>query len=77
MWNRVNERVAGSLTEVGGGSQNTLGSQLDGGSLLLVQKSMDLNLILRLLPSGPDWLAIAVVACRLAIKASLERKKEL
>lgn len=59
---RVKEKGAGSLTGVGGGSQNTLSTQLGGDPLLLVPKSLNFNLILRLLPPSPDWYIVAVVA---------------
>lgn len=73
---RVKEGVAASLTGVGGGSQNTLAAQLAGDPGLQVPKSMNWILTLRLLPCGPDWHAVAVVACRLASRVPLEAKAE-
>lgn len=64
---RVKGGDAGSPTRVGPGSHN---------ALLQVPKSMNWNLVLRLLPHGPEWHAVAVVACRLASRAPLEAKAE-
>lgn len=68
----VEKRVAGSLTGLGGSSKYTLTAQLAGDPQLLVPNSLNFNLILRLLPSGTDCQAVAVVACRLACRAPLE-----
>lgn len=68
--------VAGPGTGAGGASQNTLAAQLGGDPGLQVPKSTNWNLLLRLLPRGPDWHAVAVVACRLASRAPLEPKAE-
>ena len=73
---RGKEGVAASLTGVGGGSQDTLAAQLAGDPGLQVPKSMYWNLILRFLPCGPDWHAVAMVACRLASRAPLEARAE-
>ena len=73
---RVKERVAGSLTAVWVVSRNTLAAQVGSDTLLLLPKTMNLNLILRLLSSGPDWHALAVVAYRLASRAPPELKEE-
>lgn len=64
------------MTGAGGGSQNTLAAQLGGDPGLQVPKPTNWNFLLRLLPRGPDWHAVAVVACRLASRAPLEPKAE-
>ena len=64
------------MTGAGGGSQNTLAALLGGDPGLQVPKPTNWNFLLRLLPRGPDWHAVAVVACRLASRAPLEPKAE-